>query len=71
MIRTIDNGKITISKTPTKLPTKDTNLCKYFWSAIASKVIIAKNIKFLTFLNLSIGSKSIFFSMTISSVGTA
>ena len=71
MIRTIDKGNITISKTPTKLPTKDTNLWRYFWRPIARKVTTIKNKRFFKFLYRSILSISISYSITISSVGTA
>ena len=49
MISIIINGNTTISKTPTKLPTKDTNLCNTFSKHIANIVVTEKN-KNLTIL---------------------
>lgn len=48
----IETGKIIISKTPTKLPTKDTKVCKKLFKIIAKIVTIKKNTKFLIFVPL-------------------
>lgn len=54
MIKIITKGNITISNTPTKLPTRETNLCSTFSKQIAKIVTTEKNKKFTIFPYLNL-----------------